>query len=352
MVTSKSAGPPQASTLTTGQIAELVGGQLVGRRDTIVTGVAALDRAGPTDLSFLASGRYLPYFERTSAGAVLTTPEFRDVPTGSATLVLVDDARIALSCVLDTMYPEPQAVWGIHPTARVASGARWNDRISLGAHATLGANAQLGSNCIVGPFAVIEDHAVLGDTCRIGAHALIHARTLVGNRVVIKAGARVGSSGFGYVQAGSEHKRINHVGRCVLGDDVEVGANATVDRGSLDETVIGKGTKIDNLVQVGHNVRIGARCLIMAQVGVAGSVTVEDDVVLAGQAGLAGHLTVGRRARVAAQAGVIGNIPVGATVSGYPARSHREVLRQTAALKKLATMTPAIERLLESNVGE
>ncbi len=352
MVTSRPAGPPQASTLTTGQIAELVGGRLVGRRDTILTGVAALDRAGPTDLSFLASGRYLPYFERTSAGAVLTTPEFGDVATGSATLVLVDDARMAMSCVLRTMYPKPETVWGVHPTARVASGARWNDRISLGAHATLGANVHLGSNCIVGPFAVIADYAVLGDACEIGAHALIHSGTQMGNRVLVKAGARVGSSGFGYVQVDSVHERINHVGGCVLGDDVEVGANTTVDRGSLDETVIGKGTKIDNLVQVGHNVRIGARCLIMAQVGVAGSVTVEDNVLLAGQAGLAGHLTVGRGARVAAQAGVIGNIPAGATVSGYPARSHRAVLRQTAALKKLATMTPTIERLLESNVGE
>ncbi len=352
MATSKLTGPPQASTLTTGQIAELVGGRLIGGRDTILTGVAALDRAGPSDLSFLASRRYLPYFERTNAGAVLMTPDFRDAATGSATLVVVDDARRALSCVLDIMYPEPQTVWGIHPTARLATGARWHDRISLGAHATVGANVHLGSNCIVGPFAVIEDHAVFGNECKIGAHALIHSRTRVGNRVVIRAGARIGSSGFGYVQTASEHKRINHVGGCVLGDDVEVGANATVDRGSLDETVIGKGTKIDNLVQVGHNVRIGERCLIMAQVGVAGSVTVEDDVILAGQAGLAGHLTVGSGARVAAQAGVIGNIPAGATVSGYPARSHREVLRQTAALRKLATMTPDIERLLESHVRE
>jgi UDP-3-O-[3-hydroxymyristoyl] glucosamine N-acyltransferase len=173
---------------------------------------------------------------------------------------------------------------------------------------------------------------------------VIHAGATLGHRVTVRPGARVGGSGFAFVTGPRGYERLKHVGRCVIGNDVEIGANATVDRGSVGDTVIGEGTKIDNLVQLAHNVRVGRHCLILAQAGVAGSTVIEDDVVVAGQAGLAGHLTVGRGARVAAQAGVIGDVPAGAAVSGYPARSHREVLRQAAALRR---MTPLVRRLEE-----
>jgi UDP-3-O-[3-hydroxymyristoyl] glucosamine N-acyltransferase len=164
--------------------------------------------------------------------------------------------------------------------------------------------------------------------------------------VVVKPGARIGTDGFGWVDLDGTRRRVPHVGTCRVGDDVEIGANSTVDRGSLGATVIGNGTKIDNLVHIGHNVRIGARCVIMAQVGIAGTTTLEDDVVIAGQAGLAGQLRVGRGARLAAQSGVIGDIPAGATVSGYPARDHRSVLRQTAALARLTPLVTPLERLV------
>lgn len=323
----------------------------MGPADIVLAGIAPLDRAGPGDLSFLASGRYLPYFQRTSAGAVLLTPEFRVGATGPATLIVVDDPRAAVSAVLRVMYPERKPVWGIDPSATVGRGVRWAGRISLGLRANLGAGAKLGNGCEIGAFAVIGESAVLGNECTIGEHAVIHAGVRLGDRVVVGAGSRVGSPGFGYLKEEEGRVRVTHVGGCILDDDVEIGANVTIDRGSLDDTVIGKGTKIDNLVQVGHNVRIGARCLVMAQVGLAGSSIVEDDVVLAGQAGLAGHLTVGTGARVAAQAGVIGDVPPGATVSGYPARSHREVLRQTAVLKRLASKAASLERMME-NVRE
>jgi UDP-3-O-[3-hydroxymyristoyl] glucosamine N-acyltransferase len=165
----------------------------------------------------------------------------------------------------------------------------------------------------------------------------------------LHAGARIGSDGFGYVFRDGAHQKIPHIGRCIIGDDVEIGANSTIDRGSIDDTVIGEGTKIDNLVHIAHNVRIGKKCLIMAQVGVAGSVTVGDGAILAGQAGISGHLTIGAGARVAAQGGVFGDIPAGETWSGYPARPHRESLRASAALLKLAGMIRRLEKLLEGS---
>lgn len=328
--------------LTAEAVARLVDGELIGRGDVALAGVAPLDRAGPGELAFLASSRHLSYLRGSSAGAVLITPAFRDMADGPPTRIVVPDAHRALRVVLAALYPEPSPAWGVHPSARLGRGTAWEGRIAVGPHAILGANVRLGSQCVVKAGAVIGDGVRLGSRCRVGEHAVLDAGTTVGDRVVIHAGARVGGEGFRFTPSGNGTERLPHVGRCILGDDVEVGANTTIDRGSVGDTVIGPGTKIDNLVQVAHNVRIGTRCLILAQVGIAGSTVVEDDVILAGQAGLAGHLTVHRGARVAAQGGVIGDVPAGATVSGYPARSHRDVLRQAAALRRLA---PLVERL-------
>jgi UDP-3-O-[3-hydroxymyristoyl] glucosamine N-acyltransferase len=170
---------------------------------------------------------------------------------------------------------------------------------------------------------------------------------VLGRRVAIHSGVRLGSDGFGYVYGDGQHRKIPHVGRCVVEDDVEIGANTTIDRGSIGDTVIGAGTKIDNLVHLGHNVRVGRLCLVMAQVGVSGSATIEDGVILAGQAGVQGHATIGAGARIGGQAGILGDVPAGATFSGYPGRPHKESLRATAALFKLTGMVRGLERLLE-----
>jgi len=188
----------------------------------------------------------------------------------------------------------------------------------------------------------------IGEKSRLFPAVTIYSGTKLGQRVTVHAGARLGSDGFGYVQHGGQHLKIPHVGRCLIEDDVEIGANTTIDRGSIDDTVVGAGTKIDNLVQIAHNVRIGRGCLIMAQVGIAGSVRVEDGAMLLGQVGVSGHLTVGKGARVAAQAGIFGDIPAGETWSGYPARPHKEALRAQAALFKLPGLLRRIERLLDS----
>jgi UDP-3-O-[3-hydroxymyristoyl] glucosamine N-acyltransferase len=332
--------------LTADQVARLVHGELIGPGTVRLATVAPLESAGPGELTFLESSRYLPYLAPSCAGAVLLTPAFRAVRGGPATRIVVPDARAALGVVLRVLYAPPAPPWGVHPTAQIGRGARWNGRIAVGAHVVLEPGARLGADCVIGPHAVIGAGARLGAACRIGEHAVLHPAVRLGDRVVVHAGARVGGEGFGFTPGERGAERLPHVGRCEIADDVEIGANTTIDRGGVGDTRIGPGTKIDNLVHIAHNVHIGARCLIMAQVGIAGSCVVEDDVLLAGQAGLADHLTVHRGARVAAQSGVIGDIAAETAVSGYPARSHREVLRQTAAIRRLTPLVQRLERIV------
>jgi UDP-3-O-[3-hydroxymyristoyl] glucosamine N-acyltransferase len=342
---------PAPHRLTVREIATLVGGQVEGPADAALTGIAPLDRAGPADLSFLASGRYLQYFQHTSAGAVLLGPEFRTVRGGPASRILVEDPHAALARLVPEWFGAPSATWAVHASARLGRGTRWRGRVAIGTGVQIGTGVELGANCRVDAFATIGDGCRLGDDCHVESHATLEDGTELGRGVRIRRGARVGGPGFGFVPRSGAHERIPPVGRCILHDGVEIGANSTVDRGSVGDTVIGPGTKVDSLVHVGHNVRIGAHCLVMAQVGIAGSTVVEDDVVLAGQAGLAGHLRVGAGARVGAQAGVIGNVAAGDSVSGYPARPHREVLRQAAALKRLAPLVTHLEELARRHDG-
>ncbi len=333
--------------LTAGEIARLVRGELIGEADLELAGVAPPERAGPRELTVLASSRYLEAVRRGAAGAVLIAPALRATEGGPATRIVVDNTALALRLVLEAFYPQPEIAWGVHPTARIGPGTHWQGRIAIGAYAILGADVCLGADCVIGARAYLGDGVILGDQCRVGEHAVLYPGTTVGARAVIHAGACLGGEGFGFALSDSGPRRLPHVGRCLLGDEVEIGANTTIDRGSLGDTVIGTGTKIDNLVQVAHNVRIGTHCLIMAQVGIAGSTIIEDDVLVGGQAGLAGHLTVHRGARIAAQSGVIGDVPPQATVSGYPARRHREVLRQAAALRRLTPLVETLERMAQ-----
>jgi UDP-3-O-[3-hydroxymyristoyl] glucosamine N-acyltransferase len=259
----------------------------------------------------------------------------------------------AMLRVLPALYPEPLRAAGIHPTAVVGRGVRLGADVTIGPYAVLEDGATIGDRGWIGAHCHVGAGVSVGEDARLVSHVVLYAGTIVGRRVVVHAGARLGSDGFGYVYADGQHKKIPHVGRCVIGDDVEIGANTTIDRGSVDDTVVGAGTKIDNLVHLGHNVRVGRLCLIMAQVGVAGSATIEDGVVLAGQAGVGGHLTIGRGARIGGQGGVVGNVPPGVDYSGYPARPHKETMRAQAALHRLTGRMRELERLLarEAAVG-
>ncbi|MBA2706594.1 MAG: UDP-3-O-(3-hydroxymyristoyl)glucosamine N-acyltransferase [Gemmatimonadaceae bacterium] len=344
---SKSLSGERACTLTAEAIAELVKGELRGPGETTIDSVAPLMRAGPAQLSFLASPKYSQALESSRAGIVLITGELADLPAQVAARIVVERPQEALLSILPVLYPALRASPYVDVTARIGRGATIGEDVTVEAFAVIGAESRIGAGTVVGAHTVVQKGAVVGENCRLLPHVTIYSGSEIGNRVVVHSGVRIGSDGFGYVFRDGEHAKIPHVGRCVIGDDVEVGANTTIDRGSIDDTVVGAGTKIDNLVQIGHNVKIGRLCLIMAQVGIAGSARIEDGCVIAGQAGLGGHISVGAGARIAGQSGVFGDVPAGESWSGYPARPHRESLRASAALFKLAGMIKRIELVLE-----
>ena len=334
-------------TLTASDIAGLVGGTLTGDERAEVRALAPLDRATESDLSFLANARYAPLYERTRASTVLIAPEFAELATTAAARIVVAKPHDAMLTVLPKLYRVPAREPGVHPTSRLGRG------VTLGSDVTIGPYVVIGDGVVIGDRSWIEAHVVIGAGAVVGADVhlfpavTMYSGTTLGARVMVHSGARLGSDGFGYVFRNGVHDKIPHIGRCIIEDDVEIGANTTVDRGSFDDTVIGAGTKIDNLVQVAHNVRIGRLCLIMAQVGIAGSARLGDGVILAGQVGVSGHHTIGDGARVAAQAGVFGDMPGGETWSGYPARPHRQSLRASAALLRLTEIIKKLEKLVE-----
>ena len=340
------------SALTASAIAAAVKGTLHGDGSVVVTGIAPLDRAGPEHLTFLARAKYAALFAETRAGVALVAPELAESPGSPSARIVVDKPHEAVLSLLGALYPEPKTLPGVHPTAVIGRGAQLGERISIGPHVVVGDRAQIGNGTKVDAGTVVGDGVMVGADCHLYPGVTLYAGTVLSDRVRVHAGARLGSDGFGYVFREGRHDKIPHVGRCVIESDVEIGANTTIDRGSIDDTVIGAGTKIDNLVHIAHNVRIGRLCLIMAQVGIAGSARIEDGVILAGQAGISGHHTIGAGARIAAQAGVFGDIPGGETWSGYPARPHRDALRAQAALFKLSSMLRGLEQLLRAKSSD
>jgi UDP-3-O-[3-hydroxymyristoyl] glucosamine N-acyltransferase len=343
---SRDIGGEGSRVLTAEAIAAAVGGTLHGDASAKVSGVAPLDRADATHLTFLANAKYAALAAERDIGVLLVTAELAEQGKARARIV-VKNPHEAMLPLLPMLYPSPPHVPGIDPTVTLGRGVSLGDDVSLASGVVVGDGARIGARTRLDAHVVVGAGAEIGDECHVYPGATIYAGTRLHDRVIVHAGARLGSDGFGYVFRDGAHAKIPHVGRCIVESDVEIGANTTIDRGSIDDTVIGAGTKIYNLVHVAHNVRIGRLCLIMAQVGIAGSVHIEDGCILAGQAGIAGHLTIGKGARLAAQAGVFGSIPAGETWSGYPARPHKEALRAQAAMFKLPSLIRALERLVE-----
>ncbi|GAC1477142.1 MAG: UDP-3-O-(3-hydroxymyristoyl)glucosamine N-acyltransferase [Gemmatimonadaceae bacterium] len=334
-------------TLTAADIARVVGGRLVGDGGVETSGIAPLDRAQHADVSFLASRRYTALCAGTGAGVVLVTAALAEVVARRPAHIVVDSPHDAILTLIPHFHPPRERPAAVHPTASLGRGVRVGRGVSLGAYAVIGDDAVVGDRVTIGAQAVVGDGASVGDDSVIHPGATLYPGASVGRRVVVHSGARIGSDGFGYVFRHGRHEKIPHVGRTVVEDDVEIGANSTIDRGSVDDTVIGAGTKIDNLVHIGHNVRVGRLCLIMAQVGIAGSARLEDGVIMAGQVGMGGHHTVGKGARIGGQSGVFGDVPPGESWSGYPARPHAEALRAQAAMFRLAGFMRRLERLLD-----
>lgn len=338
----------EANGLSAASLAALLDGELLGDPTVVVTGVAALDRATAAHLSVLAHARYATWFRDTNAGVVLVSEALRDTPGTPQARIVVRDPMQALLTLLPRFHRTPSRVPGVHPTACIAADATLGDNVCVDAHVVVESGARIGDGVWLGANSVVGAGTVIGNASQVHPNVTVYPWTEIGERVVLHSGARVGREGFGWVPAAGGVRRMPHVGRCVIGDDVEIGANSTVDRGSIDDTVVGQGTKIDNLVQVAHNVRIGRACMIASQVGIAGSARIGDGVQIGGQAGIGGHLTIGDRASIGAQGGVVGDVPAGEIWSGYPARPHKEQMRAYAALQRLSAVIRPIERLIEA----
>ncbi len=327
-------------------VAELVGGRLLGNGSVVIGSVAPLDRAGPSDLSLVVSRAYLPDLHRSRAGAVLVTDELAEEAARVSAAVVVRDPARALSQVVSRLHPPVRPAPGVDATARIGARAELGDDVSIGPHVVVGAGARIGARTRLDPGVVLGDDVQVGADCRLDAHVVCANGTRLGDRVWIKAGAVLGGTGFGFHSGPEGHARIPHVGHLVIGDDVEVGSHATIDGGSIDDTIIERGTKIDNQVHIGHNVRIGEHCILAGGVLVGGSSRLGRFVIIAGGAGVGDHVVVGDGARIGSGSGVFRDVPAGATVSGYIARNHRDTLRVQAASQRLPAILADLERLI------
>ena len=305
----------------------------------IIENVAPLQDAGSRSLAFLDNARYADQLEVTAAAACLVVKRFADkLPPGTIALVCPDPYR-AFATVLAKLFPDavrPRSTFGTvgcSPSAFVHPQARLEPDVTVDPGAVIGPGAEIGSGTVVGANAVIGPNVRVGRLCSIGPQStILHA--LIGNRVILHGGVRIGQDGFGFALGPKGHQKVPQIGRVVIQDDVEIGANATIDRGSIRDTVIGEGAKIDNLVQIAHNVVIGRHCVIVSQSGISGSTTLGDFAMTGGQAGITGHLSIGAGAQIAAQAGLMSDVPAGERWGGSPAQSARDWLRQEAYLRK------------------
>jgi UDP-3-O-[3-hydroxymyristoyl] glucosamine N-acyltransferase len=340
-----------AGHLTAQAVADLVGGRLLGDGTVPVRAVATLERAGPEALSLAVSARYADALRASHAGTVLVPEALAEDPGSGRARIVVAAPYRGLVRVVEQLFPPSSPAPGIDPTVRIGRGCVLGAEVSVGPYVLLGRGVRLGDRVRLAEGVSLGDGVSIGEDSVLGPRVVCYPGARIGSRVVLKAGAVIGGDGFGYLSGQAGHARIPHVGGCILEDDVEVGSNSCVDRGSLDDTVIGRGTKLDNLVHVAHNVRIGERCLLMAGVGVAGSTRVGNDVILAGHVGVTDHLRIGDGARLAAKSAVFGDVDAGAVMSGHPARSNRQFLRAQAALYRLAPLLTRLERLAESADG-
>jgi UDP-3-O-[3-hydroxymyristoyl] glucosamine N-acyltransferase len=301
----------------------------------LFSGVAPLQTAGPQDVSFLDNKRYAPHLAETKAGAVIVHPDFAaKVPDGCAALVTAEP-YVGWAKVAALFYPVAPTLPGVHASAVIDATAQLAAGVEIGANAVIGAAAKIGAGTSIGPLAYIGPGVVIGEHCRIHAQVTI-SHAILGRLVTIYPGARIGQDGFGFAISKTGFTPVPQLGRVMIGDGAEIGANCTIDRGSAQDTVIGPGVHIDNLVQLGHNVNIGANSVIVAQAGISGSTQIGAGVMIAAQAGLTGHLSIGKGARIGAQAGVMQDVAAGEEVLGSPAQAVKSFFREVITLRKLA----------------
>ena len=325
------AGPFSLADLAARASAELKG---AGDPNRSVADVAPLEVAGPGQISFLDNKKYVEVFLRSHAGACLVRPEFIERAPDGMALLVTDDPYRAYAKVASAFYPPPPLTPGVAETASVHPTALLGRGCQIDPGAVIGQGAEIGEHCHIGANAVIGQGVVIGDHCRIGALSSV-SHALIGQRAFVHPGVRIGQDGFGFAMGPQGHLKVPQLGRVVIHDDVEIGANSTIDRGAGPDTVIGLGCKIDKLVQIGHNVQLGRGCVLVAMVGISGSTKLGDFVVVGGQVGIAGHLQIGSGVRISAQSGVMRDVSAGETVGGSPAIPMAQWLRQTAEVSRL-----------------
>jgi UDP-3-O-[3-hydroxymyristoyl] glucosamine N-acyltransferase len=333
MTTTPKRSNDQPKPLKLSEIAALVGGELVGDGRLEITGVAGIKEAQKGDITFLANARYLPFLSQTQASAVIAPMEIKDP---KKPLILSENPSLAFTKVVShfTVSP-PEETEGVHPTAVIGKDVSIGKKVSIGAFCVVEDGAVIGDGCVLRPQVFVGRQARLGKQCRLSPQVVLRERVTLGDRVLVHPGAVIGGDGFGYETDGTRHIKIPQTGSVTIGDDVEIGSNACIDRGRFQDTRIGRGTKIDNLVQIAHNVVIGEDCLIVSQVGVSGSTELGKNVIVAGQAGLVGHIEIGEGAVIGARAGVSKSVPAGAVVLGEPARPIAEQKRLFALIARL-----------------
>ncbi len=333
------------TTFTLGDLAAHVGGAVVGDAGRGVEGIKTLEDADGRHLSFYHNRRYLQAAKESAAGALLVADP---APFPGRDLLVCADPYAALAALLELLHPAERPAAGVHPAAVVAASARIGEGASVGPTAVIGARAVVGAQAVIGPGCVLGDDVEVGEGTVLHPHVVIEAHCRVGARCILHAGVVLGSDGFGFATVGGVHRKVPQVGIVVVEDDVELGANVCVDRAALGETRIGRGTKVDNLVQIAHNVTVGEHSLLVSQSGISGSTRLGHHVVMAGQSGAVGHITLGDGTVVTAKTGVTQDTPAGATVSGFPSRPHKEWLRATANLFTLDEFRRRVKKLEEA----
>jgi len=328
------------------QIIALLGCPATVATDVAITGIASLSQATPTDISYVASDAFVRELSQTKAAAIIAQKRVKLPPTWTRAALIVDDAELAVAKVLALFAPPiPRPPVGVDTLARVDPSATLGEGVAIGPFVVIGARSRLGARCVIHAGAYIGDDVVLGDDCEIFQHVTIRERVTLGNRVIIHSNSAIGADGFGYRWDGHNHVKVPQIGDIIIEDDVEIGACACVDRAKFSTTRIGRGTKIDNLVQIGHNVQTGQHCMITAFVGIAGSSKLGAGVVLGGRASIRDHVSIGDGAMIAGLSGVADDVPAGQIYSGVPAMPHRQTLREQKAMRRLPDLQVQIKAL-------
>ena len=330
------------------ELAEYLGGTVRGDETCRVDGLAPLEAAGADKITFLANPKYASKVADTGAGAVLMAPGGESY---GRNVIEVPNPYLAFAKLLTLFYVQPHRPRGVMPETCIGIGVSLGEDISIYPGAIVGDDVSLGDRCVIHPGVVIYDGVTIGDDTTIHANAVVRERCRIGSRCVIQPGAVIGSDGFGYAPDGSGYYPIPQIGIVVLEDDVEIGANTCIDRAALEVTLIRRGTKLDNLVQVAHNCQIGEDCMIVSQVGISGSAKIGNHVTLAGQVGVAGHLTIGDNVIVGAQSGVPGSLPANAGYSGTPVLPHKDWLKSMAVVANLPGLRKTVAALEKRIAG-